>query len=128
MSLTNNTRYIQLVTPKGEVLAQRICTGQPLSYYENKVWRVPSQHVIRVVEHSPLVQPDKFMQPLQRDAYVHIYSLDSSSENLPFEPSRTLAEFSIKADEIDIFSQEFQAIVGGWNAFSNGNWVGSSEY
>lgn len=124
----NNQRYVQLVSPGGKVLAQRLYSGQPLTHYQNRVWRVPPRHKIRVVKDTKVVQPDKFMQPVDKQADVFIYPLEHSIENLPKEPCRSLAVLKLKAFKLESLSSEFAKLIGGWNAFVNREWVGTSEY
>jgi hypothetical protein len=128
MHQNTNHRYVQLVCPDDKVLAQHYYFGQPLRYYEQKIWRVPPGHSIRVVDETPFVQPEKFMRPIKKEEDVFIYSLDDSIDNIPTEPCRSLAFLKLKAFELEMFSFECPKLMYGWNAFVNREWVGTSEY
>ena len=129
MSFNSDPCYAQLLSPEGEVLAQRNHFGQPVTYYHENVWRVPSRHVVRLVSESEFVQPPKFMQPLNKNDDVWIYQLEDSIHTLPKEPCRSLVFLKVKASELESLSAEFSSLLrSGWNAFSNRIWVGTSEY
>lgn len=128
MSKINNQRYVQLISPEGKVLAQQIYTGQPLTYYQKKVWRVPSHHNVILVTETDLIHPSKFMQPVHKESDVFIYSLEDSIRNLPSEPSRTLAHMKLKGYHLESFDVKFSRLMSGWNAFVDEEWVGTSEY
>lgn len=129
MSSSSAPCYAQLLSPEGEVLAQRHHCGQPVTYYHENVWRVPNRHVVRLVSESAFVQPPKFMNPLKKNDDVFIYLLEDSIHTLPKEPCRSLVFLKVKAVELDSLSVEFSNLPhDGWNAFSNRIWVGTSEY
>lgn len=124
--------YIQLISEKGEILAQQVGNKEQIEYFKEKVWFVKNGLSVKFTQKSDLVHPSGFFTPVNKHDNVVIYSLYSDVDDHIYNPSNEPINNSpliiIKAKDLEskmiheIISQE------SWNAYVKGQYAGTSEY
>lgn len=117
--------YIQAIDSNGIVIAQAKSSESHLSHYRDNVWKLKDGDVIKYAETSIYTHLDKFLAPVPCDADIKLYPLDF--QNPSSEPVEN-PSFVFKATELEDKDIENLTGLSGWNAYFDGEWIGTSEY
>lgn len=120
--------FIQLLSSDGEVLEQLEGVEKFLHDYQRQNWPILRGRHVRFVKESDYVQPWKFMKAIHRNAEVELYDGDFLDVEVGESPDRRLAKAIVKASDIPR-DDHAGSLIGcdWWEAYSDGEWVGSSE-
>ena len=119
--------YIQLISPEGEVLAQRESYVEYVDYHRERVWNVPMGGDVVFVMDSDLIQPNNFKLINDQEAVVDFY--DGEDVGIDGnQPEKSKLKKSVKAAELK-GNPDYLTLTGltFWVAFINGEWAGCSE-
>lgn len=126
-----NMGYTQLIdSATGEVLAQR--DGNDIDYCKDKVWQLRHGQEVVFVQNSEYLQPNKFYRPLLRGDEVKIYF--DITDDVAAEPKNRAPDWvgTVQALEDAVHPEMGNAILAAaqltWDAYYNGEWIGTSEY